>query len=99
MACRVRIQPTARQELDNVVAYLAALGPNTAQAFLDEWVGMLERLQDDTVEYALSRFDALARLGYHTALVKDYVILYFREDDDVVIAHLFHQSQDYTSMC
>lgn len=95
MTSRVRIQPTARRELDGIIAYLAAFGPNTARSFLDDWTHMLETLRDGVVEYGLSRFDVLARLGYRAAPVGEYIALYFREDDDVVIAHLFHQSQDY----
>lgn len=98
MACDVRIQPTALRELEGIVAYLTGLGPSTASAFLDEWEHLLEGLHDGTVSHRVSRFDALARLGYHTALVRGYVVLYFKEDDDVVIAHLFHQSQDYAKL-
>ena len=98
MACRVRIQPTALRELESIVEYLLGFGPNTASAFLDEWESAVERLQDGSVEHRLSRFEPLARLGYRTVLVKGYVDLYFKEGDDVVIAHLFHQSQDYASI-
>lgn len=98
MACRVRIQSTALHELESAVAYLLGFGPNTASAFLDEWESTIEHLRDGSVEHRLSRFEPLARLGYHTILVKGYVALYFKGGDDVVIAHLFHQSQDYAGI-
>lgn len=98
MACKVRIQPTALRELEGIVEYLAGFGPNTARSFLDEWETMLEGLRDGTVEHRLSRFSTLARLGYHTVLMKGYIALYFREEGVVVIAHLFHQSQDYANI-
>lgn len=98
MACNVRIQPTALRELESIVDYLTGSGPMTAASFLDEWEAMLEGLRDGIVAYRLSRFDVLARLGYHTVLVKGYIVLYFKEADDIVIAHLFHQSQDYASI-
>lgn len=98
MACRVRIQPTALRELEGTVEYLLGFGPNTASSFLDEWEKILVCPRDGTVEHRLSRFEPLARLGYHTVLVKSYIVLYFRESDDVVIAHLFHQSQGYASI-
>jgi plasmid stabilization system protein ParE len=98
MACRVRIQPTAQRELENTVEYLFGFGPNTAQAFLAEWESVLESLRDGLVEYRLSRFEPLAKLGYRSVLMKSYVVLYFKEKDDVVIAHLFHQSQDYANI-
>lgn len=98
MACEVRIQPTALRELEDVVAYLSGFGPNAARAFLEEWEKVLEGLRDGSVEHALSRFEVLARLGYRAVLVKGYVLLFFKEGDEVMVAHLFHQSQDYANI-
>lgn len=98
MAYSVIIQPTALQELDNIVAYLTEFGPGTARSFLVEWENTLERLREGTIKYRLSRFGVLARLEYHTVLVEDYIALYYKEDDEIFIAHLFHQSQDYASL-
>lgn len=92
MAYKVRILPTALDELDNTVNYLHNFGPNTASEFLNEWENILERLRNGLIEYRLSRFKPLARLGYHTVLVKGYIVLYFKEKEDVFIAHLFHQN-------
>ena len=98
MAYSVRIQPTALRELENAVEYLLAFGQGTASSFMSEWEAMIEDLRDGTVEYRLSRFEALARLGYHTVLLKGYVVLFFYEDEQVVVSHLFHQSQDYANI-
>lgn len=98
MACSVRIQPTANRELENIIFYLLAFGPHTAKSFLDGWEQMLKELRDGVVKHRLSRFSVLARLGYHTILVNEYIVLYFKEDNAVVIAHIFHQSQDYASI-
>jgi plasmid stabilization system protein ParE len=98
MAYNVRIQPTALRELDETVAYLSSFGSHTASSFLDDWENALEELRDGTVDHRLSRFHVLARLGYHTILVDSYVVLYFKEGEDVIVAHLFHQSQDYANI-
>lgn len=98
MAYKVGIQPSALHELEGTVEYLLGFGPKTASAFLDEWENAIVCLRDGSVEHRLSRFEPLARLGYHTVLVKSYVALYFKEGDDVVIAHLFHQAKDYASI-
>ena len=72
--------------------------PNTVSAFLSERENAIEFLRDGSVAHRLSRFEPLARLGHHTVLVKGYIALYFKEGNDVVIAHLFPQSQDYASI-
>ncbi len=98
MPCKVRMQPTALQELESIIEYLLGFGPNTASSFLNEWESVIEGLRDGIVEHRLSRFEPLARLGYHTVLMKGCIALYFKEGDNVVIAHIFHQSQDYANI-
>ncbi len=98
MAYSVRIQPTALRELESAVEYLLAFGQGTASSFMSEWEAMIEDLRDGTVEHRLSRFEVLARLGYHTVLLKGYVVLFFYEGEQVVVSHLFHQSQDYANI-
>lgn len=98
MVYRVRIQPTALRELESTVEYLLGFGSNTASTFLNEWEKTLKSLCDGKVEHRISRFETLAQLGYHTVLVKGYIALYFKDGSDVVIAHIFHQSQDYASI-
>ena len=98
MTFRIRIQNTALMELDSVIAFLDARDSKSASRFFEAFQELLTRLKDGLVEYRLSRFGTLARLGYHTALVGDYVVLYFRRDEEVVVAHLFHQSQDYETL-
>lgn len=98
MGCKVTIQPTAFRELEEAVSYLSGFGQNTASSFLDEWEKTLEQLRSGSIEHRLSRFDTLARLGYHTVLVKNFIVLYFKENNGIVIAHVFHQSQDYANL-
>ncbi len=98
MTCEVRIQPTAQKELESIVAYLSSLGLGAARSFLGEWETAIEGLRDGVVEHRLSRFETLARLGYRTIIVGSYIILYFKEGDVAIVAHLFHQSQDYANI-
>ncbi len=98
MPYSTRILPTAEAELDNTIAYLTAQGPQTARKFTNEFRKQLELLSSGVVDYGLSKLPELAALGYHACLVKSYVMLYFYEDNEIVIAHLFHQSRDYTHL-
>lgn len=98
MACEVRILPTALKELDSIVVYLSDVSPAAASRFLDEWDKALERLRSVELEFALCRFEPLAKLGYRLFKVSSYIALYYREGEDAVIAHVFHQSRDYASL-
>lgn len=98
MACNVRIQLTAVKELEGIVSYLAVFSSQAAEGFLKKWEQMLEELRDGMVEHRFSHFSVLARLGYCTIIIGDYIVLYFNDGDTVVIAHIFHQSQDYANI-
>ena len=98
MAYNVKILPTAEHEVDEIVSYLLGHGVNTAHRFIDKYRSQLELLASGIVDYGLSFLPELSELGYHACLVNTYVMLYYYEGDDVVIAHVFHQSQDYASL-
>lgn len=98
MAYNVKILPTAEQEVDDIVDYLMGHGIFTARHFLDKYRSQLQLLQSGVVDYGLSKLPELAVLGYHACLVNSYVMLYYYDNEDVVIAHVFHQSQDYAAL-
>lgn len=98
MAYSVIIQPTAEKELRSIFRYLNSFGKMPMRSFRDEWKSFLFAVNSGTIEYRLSRFEPLADRGYHSSLVKNYVVLFYYEDDKVYIAHVFHQAQDYASI-
>lgn len=98
MAYNVKILPSAEQEVDDIVDYLLGHGIFTARHFLDKYRSQLQLLQSGVVDYGLSKLPELAVLGYHACLVNSYVMLYYYDNEDVVIAHVFHQSQDYAAL-
>lgn len=79
--------------------YLSSFGSATVKSFLAEWEKTLEELRSGTVKHRLSRMDVLARLGYRTVLLGGYVVLFFQDGNGmIVVAHLFHQSQDHANL-
>lgn len=98
MASEVRILPTAREELEEVVAFLAGRSEGAAQSFLSAYEGKLRLLASGAFEYGLSHLPELARLGYRACRVGSYVLLYYRDGQDTVIAHVFHGSRDYARL-
>lgn len=98
MARSVRIEPEAERELDEIAAYLAGHGPNTLKAFLDKHEEQLGLIASGAITYGLSRSPELARLGYRSCRISSCLMLYFEEGGGVVVAHIFHQSQDYARL-
>ena len=100
MVYKQRILLTVRTEIRNIVAYIADVlcEPTAAASFLDEFDYQFGLVADNPELHALSRMPELAALGYRSMLVKKYVALYYIEGDSVVVAHVFHQSQNYARL-
>lgn len=98
MAYDVVILPSAHEELDSEIAYLTARSKKAATRLLKDYREKLESLASSIVSFPLSRMPELAARGFHTALLGDYLFLYYIEDNTLVVAHFFHQRQDYASL-
>lgn len=100
MGYRRRILPRAEAELEEIVSYLSnVLGSHgAAKAFLDDFVSQVDALCEHPYMSPLSRLPELAELGYRSAPVGNYLFLYRVVDDEIVVAHVFHQSQDYARL-
>jgi len=100
MAYSVTIAAEAMREYERIVAYLSNTlkSPKAAKGFLDEFICQVGLIRENPELHALSRMPELAAKGYRPLLVSNYVALYKIAGDAVVIAHVFHQSQDYAKL-
>lgn len=100
MAYRRRILPRAESELKEIVSYLCDIlgSPSAARSFLGNFTGQLAALCEHPFMRPLSHLPELAALGYRSAPVGNYLFLYRVIDNWVVVAHVFHQSQDYARL-
>lgn len=100
MGFRRVILREAQKEYRNIIEYLANVlkSPQAAVDFMDEFEYQLGLVVDNPHLHALSQLPELAARGYRPMRVKNYVALYKVDGDSVVIAHVFHQSQDYARL-
>lgn len=100
MAYRLVIAREAQREYRAVVDYLAkTLGsPQAARHFMDEFDAKAELMRRRPEAFDLCHLPELAALGYRSTAVMRYTFLYRVAGDEVVIAHVFHQSQDYARL-
>lgn len=100
MGFRRVILREAQKEYRNIIEYLVDVlkSPQAAMDFMDEFEYQLGLVADNPQLHALSRMPELAARGYRPMLVKNYVALYKVDGDLVVVAHVFHQSQDYARL-
>ena len=96
---KVVISQDAESELELIYGYLSIFGARTADRFLDAYEECVSTLEEGVVEHPLSRHPELRRSGYRVALVNSYLVLYrVAAHDEVHVAHVFHQSQDYAKL-
>lgn len=100
MAYRRVILKSAQVEYREIVAYLAEVlkSPQAAVRFMNEFDYQLDLIAENPELFSLSRMPELAARGYRTAHVNNYLMLYKIQDQSVVVAHVFHQSQDYARL-
>lgn len=89
---------TAQEDIESIASYLGKYGIQTVGTFTGKLRSQVQLIAFGTVDYGLSRLPEFAERGYHTCQVNNYVMLYFYEGDESVIAHLVHQSQDYARL-
>lgn len=98
MAYDVKVLPTAEIEVEGIVKYLSGFGMQPARRFVEEYRHQLKLLSSGVIDYGPCKLPEVAKLGYHACRVNSYIMLYYFEGDAVVIAHVFHQRQDYARL-
>ena len=87
----------AEADYESIVRYLAhdLANPGAAVRFMDEFDAQVELVCTYPELHAPCALPELAELGYRSFRVMRYLVLYKVADERVVIAHLFHERQDY----
>ena len=100
MAYKHVFLPKAQDDYDGIVDYLVneLKSKQAARNFVDEFDHQVNLVCENPRLYALSRFKELSELGYHSFLINNYIALYRVFDEIIVIAHVFHQKQNYASL-
>lgn len=100
MAYEAVILDEAKREFRSIIDYLCTVleSPQATATFMDEFEHQVSLITDNPELFALSRLPELAARGYRTAHINNYIMLYKVQDDLVIIAHIFHQTQDYARL-
>lgn len=97
MACDYVLLPRAQADLDDIVRYLSVdlASPGAAARFLGEFEQGMASVCAFPELCPISRLPEVAARGYRSLPVTRYVVLYAHRDNRIVVAHIFHATQDY----
>lgn len=100
MAYRLVIAREAQREYCDIVAYLANTlkSLQAARHFVTEFDAKADLVRQRPEAFDLCHLPELAARGYRSATVMRYTFIYKISGEKVVIAHIFHQSQDYVRL-
>lgn len=100
MACDYVLVEQAQRDYEGILRYLLVdlESPAAASRFADEFDRAIANACAMPSAYPLSRLPEVASLGYRPLFFMGYVALYAFRDNAVVVAHIFHQTQDYAHL-
>ncbi|MCM1494476.1 MAG: type II toxin-antitoxin system RelE/ParE family toxin [Bacteroides sp.] len=99
MAYKLVITEHADELFDRILRYLIYQLKNEQAAvhLLDETKDIYDRLEENPLQFPVSRDIYLADKGYHEAIIgrMDYIIVFSIESETVNIVGIFHQLENY----
>ncbi len=95
---KVKIYPTAEQDLTDIVDYLNTLSVDVALKYYDMLVDEIASLSSMPERCPRPRDLALAAKGYRYLIVKDYLVFYMVVEDTVQIHRILYGRRDYLSI-
>ena len=95
---KIRIYPTAKKDLQEVVSYLNTLSPDAAFRYYDLLVERIASLSQMPERCPHPRDLALAAKGYRYLLVENYLVFFVVADDTVQIRRILYARRDYSAL-
>ena len=95
---KVKIFPTAKQDLEEVIGYLNTLSSETALKYYDLLVHEISSLSKMPERCPKPKDLALAAKGYRYFVVKNYLVFYVIVEDTVQIRRILYARRDYRSL-
>lgn len=95
---KVKIYPTAEQDLVGIVDYLNTLSLDIAFKYYDIMVEEIASLSTMPERCPRPKDLALAAKGYRYLIVKDYLVFYMVVENTVQIHRILHGSRNYQAL-
>lgn len=95
---KIKIFPTAKQDLEEVIGYLNTLSPDAASKYYDLLVEEITSLSKMPERCPKPKDLALAVKGYRYLIVKNYLVFYAIIGDTVQIRRILYARRDYSAL-
>ena len=95
---KMKIFPTAKQDLEEVIGYLNTLSPDAASKYYDLLVEEIVSLSKMPERCPKPKDLALAAKDYRYLIVKNYLVFYVIIGDTVQIRRILYARRDYRAL-
>lgn len=95
---KIKIFPTAKQDMEDIVSYLNTLSPDAALRYYDLLVEEITSLARMPERCPRPKDLALAAKGYRYLIVKNYLVFYVVIGDTVQIRRILYARRNYQSL-
>ena len=95
---KVKIYPTAKQDLREIIDYLNTLSEQAALRYYDLLIEKIGSLSQMPLRCPKPRDIALAAKGYRYLIVENYLVFYVVAGDTVQIRRILYAKQNYRAI-
>ena len=95
---KVKIFPTAKRDMEDVISYLNTLSPDAALRYYDLLVDEIASLAKMPERCPRPKDLALAAKGYRYLIVKNYLVFYVVAGDTVQIRRILYARRNYQAL-
>ena len=95
---KVKILPTAQEDMAEIVDYLNTLSPDAALRYYDLLIEKIGSLSDMPERCALARDTQLRLRGYRVLIVEQYLVFFVILGDTVQIRRIIYGRRQYEAL-
>jgi toxin ParE1/3/4 len=95
---KVRLLRIAEDDFTEIVTYIAADRPASAETLANKIEKNLNLLSQQPLLGRVPKEEELARLGYRYLVVQNYLIFYTIESRTIYVHRILHGARDYLSL-
>lgn len=95
---KVKIMPTAQEDMTEIVDYLNTLSPEAAFRYYDLLTEKISSLSDMPERCALARDTQLRLRGYRVLIVEQYLVFFVIIGDTVQVRRIIYGKRQYEAL-
>lgn len=95
---QIRFLRVADEDLTEIISYIAADNPTTANTIADKIEKNIELLSENPILGRIPRDEDIKNLGYRYIIIQNYIVFYTIEERTILIHRILHGARNYKTI-